>query len=143
MVTKARREMNKLLHLACAISFVILLNSCAFDIVLIKQLPSQIEIIHPSKNSFRLEEEITVDLDTGYGRTLRRGTTWDYVGSIREGDVFKTSDQILTIEASNIFEAYIVVSAENLVGFYLPVEKTYSPLDKSRQLVSTKIPPSQ
>ena len=135
--------MNKGYHLAYAISLVVLLNACAFDIVKIKQSPSRIETIHPSKNSFRLEEKVIIDLGTGYDRTLLRGTTWVYVGSIQQGDVFKTSDQILTIEASNIFEAYIVVSADNLVGFYLPVEKTYSPLEKSRRLVRTKIPPSR
>ena len=134
--------MNKVCHLAYAISLVVLLNACAFDVVQIKQFPSRIETIHPSKNSFRLEEKVIIDLGTGYDRTLLRGTTWVYVGSIQQGDVFKTRDQILTIEASNIFEAYIVVSADNLVGFYLPVEKTYSPLEKSRRLVRTKIPPS-
>ena len=135
--------MNKGYHLAYAISLVVLLNACAFDIVKIKQSPSRIETIHPSKNSFRLEEKVIIDLGTGYDRTLLRGTTWVYVGSIQQGDVFKTRDQILTIEASNIFEAYIVVSADNLVGFYLPVEKTYSPLEKSRRLVRIKIPPSR
>ncbi len=135
--------MNKGYHLAYAISLVVLLNACAFDIVKIKQSPSRIETIHPSKNSFRLEEKVIIDLGTGYDRTLLRGTTWVYVGSIQQGDVFKTRDQILTIEASNIFEAYIVVSGENLVGFYLPVETTYSPLEKSRRLVRTKIPPSR
>ena len=138
-----KRDMKKTIHLACAISFVLLFNACAFDVSHIKQIPSQIEATHPSKSTFRLEEEMTVDLGTGYSRTLRRGTTWVYVGTIKEGDVFKTSDQILTIEASNIYEAYIVVSSENLIGFYLPVEKAYSPLDVSRKIVSTKAKLSQ
>ena len=129
--------MKKTIHLACAISLILLLNACAFDVVHVKQIPSQIEAAQPSKSTFRLEEEITVDLGTGYSRTLRSGTTWVHVGEIKEGGVFKTNDQILTVEASNIYEAYIVVSSDNLVGFYLPVEKTFSPLDVSRKIVST------
>jgi hypothetical protein len=45
-----------------------------------------------------------------------------------QGDVFRTADQVLTVEASHIHEAYIVVWGSMLRGFYLPVEGTFSPL---------------
>jgi hypothetical protein len=38
--------------------------------------------------------------------------------------VYATRDRVLTVEASNVHEAYIVVSNGKLVGFFLPVEKT-------------------
>ncbi len=61
------------------------------------------------------------------------------VSPISYGDVYKTNDQILTVEGSNIYEAYIVVSSGKLVGFYLPVEQSYSPLSDSKDLYFEKI----
>jgi len=77
-----------------------------------------------------------VDLEIGHGykRTLKSGTTWTPLGTISYGDVYKTKDQVLTIEASNIYEACIVVSAGELVGFYLPVENAYYPLEENKAL---------
>ncbi len=113
---------------------VALLNACAFDLVHIKQIPAQIESGTLSKPPFELEKAVDVNLDTGYRRTLKQGTKWNYVGTMQYGDVFKTSDQILTVEGSNIHEAYIVVSSGKLVGFYLPVLKSYSPLSETKDL---------
>ncbi|HVN97529.1 MAG TPA: hypothetical protein VMT62_13960 [Syntrophorhabdaceae bacterium] len=47
------------------------------------------------------------------------------VGTVSEGEVYKSKDQVLTVECSNIHEAYLVVSQGSLVGFYLPVEKGF------------------
>jgi hypothetical protein len=113
---------------------VSLLGACAFDIVNIKQIPVQIEDGQLSRTPFELKKEANVNLGTGYSRVLRSGTKWSYVGTLQYGDVFKTSDQVLTVEASNIHEAYIVVSSNRLVGFYLPVENSYFPLSESIEL---------
>lgn len=110
------------------------MSSCAFDIIHVKQVPAQLKVSQTPPNSFQLEEEVNVSLDTGYSRVLKKGTTWHFVGTIASGDVFRTKDQILTVEASNIHEAYVVISSGSLVGFYLPVEKTFSPLSGSREL---------
>ena len=122
------------------INFIlILLNACAFDVVHIKQTPVQLEQGQISERSFELKKEVNISLGTGYSRTLKTGTKWDYVGMISHGDVFKTKDQILTIEASNIYEAYIVISSGKLVGFYLPVEKSFSPLNNQIELIMNEI----
>ena len=84
--------------------------------------------------SFLLDHDLDVDLPFGYRRVLRKGTRWTHVGSIAQGDVYTSNDQVLTVEASNVHEAYIVVSSANLVGFYLPVERTYSPLGVAKPL---------
>lgn len=110
------------------------LNSCAFDIRHVKQVPTEIEPAPTEKSSFEIINEVNFILDSNYSRKLRVGTKWNYVFTIMQGDVFKTKDQILTVEASNIFEAYIVVSSNQLVGFYLPVEKTFSPLEDIQRL---------
>jgi hypothetical protein len=117
----------------------ILLNACAFDVVHVKQIPTKIESTNLSKTSFELEKEVNVDPGQGYRRKLKQGTKWNYVGTVSYGDVFKTKDQILTIEASHIYEAYIVVSSGKLVGFYLPVERSYSPLDDPQVLYMKEI----
>ena len=117
----------------------ILLNACAFDLVHVKQIPTKIESTNLSKISFQLEQEVTVDPGQGYKRKLKQGTKWDYVGTVSYGDVFKSKDQILTVEASNIHEAYIVISSGKLVGFYLPVERSYSPLGDPQILYMKEI----
>jgi len=105
----------------------LLMSSCAFDLINVKQVPAQLEVPLSPGNSFELQEEVTVHLPAGYSRLLKKGTKWDFVGTTAHGDVYKTKDQVLTVEASNIHEAYIVVSSGKLVGFYLPVERSFSP----------------
>jgi hypothetical protein len=90
-----------------------------------------------------LEKEEKIDLGTGYSRVIKDGTKWDYVGTIENGDVYNTKDQVLTVEASNIHEAYIVISSGKLIGFYLPVEKTFSPLSEFRELKIKEVPINQ
>jgi len=105
------------------------LVSCAFDVIHVKQQPVQFQL-GGTQSSFYLARAETFPLGTGFTRSLRRGTKWDYVGALSHGGVYRSRDQVFTVEASNIHEAYLVVSEETLVGFYLPVEKTYSPLVK-------------
>jgi hypothetical protein len=47
---------------------------------------------------------------------------------IEQGEVFKPLDQCLTVECSNVFEAYLVVQNHQLTGFYLPVQDGFVPL---------------
>lgn len=75
-----------------------------------------------------LAKEVKAYLGTGFPTTLRAGVRWRHVGSTEAGQVYATSDQVVKVEASNIYEAYIVLSNRSLVGFYLPVEKTLCPL---------------
>lgn len=111
-----------------------LFAACAFDLVNIKQNPTKLQSGKESKSTFQLEEEVSVGLVTGFSIILKNGTKWKHIGSIPEGNVYRTDDQILTVEASNIYEAYIVVSSAKLLGFYLPVESSYSPLSKPEEL---------
>ena len=115
------------------LSFFTLLSGCAFDLVLVKQIPTQMDLMNPPEISWKLVEDVPLKLGTGYRRKLKNGTKWDYVGKIKYGNVFKTDDQILTVEGSNIFEAYIVVAEGKIVGFYLPVKKAYSPLSSPKE----------
>lgn len=123
--------------------FNTLFISCAFDLVHVKQLPTKLDTTQLPKSSFILEKEEKIDLGTGYSRVIKAGTKWDYVGTIENGDVYNTKDQVLTVEASNIHEAYIVISSGKLLGFYLPVERTFSPLSEFRDLKIKEVPINQ
>ena len=101
-----------------------------FDITSVKQLPAKYSVVATPIRSFVLGKEISASLGTGFPTRLKSGTHWRQVGETEYGAVFTTSDQIVTVEASNIHEAQIVVSNNFISGFYLPVEKTFAPVTK-------------
>jgi hypothetical protein len=84
--------------------------------------------------SFRLTQQSDVPLSTGYSTTLRPQTRWQLVGRIPQGEVYRTPDQVVAVEGAHIHEAYIVVDHGALVGFYLPVERTFSPAARTQPL---------
>ncbi len=135
--------MNTLRIIAVAICLTMSLTYCAFDVVHVKQVPTQLEVSQSPKNGFQLEKEANVNLGTGFRRVLRAGTRWDFVGTTSDGDVYRSKDQILTVEASNIHEAYLVISSGKLVGFYLPVEGSFSPLGEPQVLITRELGPQQ
>ena len=108
--------------------------SCAFDVIRVKQEPAHFEPISSDQDAWTLTQDVKISLDTGYHRKLKAGTHWALIGKIENGDVYKTNDQILTVEGSNIYEACIVVSEGQLVGFYLPGKNSFSPLSKKKPL---------
>jgi len=133
--------MKTLRIISVAIWLTMSLAYCAFDVVHVKQVPTQFEAPQAPKNSFELEKEVKVSLGTGYSRVLKKGIRWDFVGTTSYGDVYRSKDQILTVEASNIHEAYLVISSGKLVGFYLPVEKSFSPLGDPQVLITKELGP--
>jgi len=108
--------------------------SCAFDVIRVKQEPARFEPDTSIQDAWKLAEDVEISLDTGYKRKLKAGTRWECIGKIEKGDVYRTKDQILTVEGSNIYEACIVVSEGQLVGFYLPANQTFSPLSSRKSL---------
>lgn len=124
------KTINQYISHVFIIFFAFIFIGCAFDVIKIKKIPVQPDTSFPPKEMIVVEENLIIELSTGYKRTIEKGTKWKYVSQISYGDVFKTKDQILTIEGSNIYEAFIVVSEKQLVGFYLPVEQAFSPLSK-------------
>ena len=107
---------------------------CAFDVVRVKQEPARFEQSTSINDAWKLSRDVDISLDTGYKRKLKAGTRWECIGNIENGDVYRTKDQILTVEGSNIYEACIVVSEGHLVGFYLPANQTFSPLSSKKLL---------
>ena len=115
------------------------LGACAFDVIHVEQTATRLESTGARDQPFELLADVDVDIGYGYQRILRKGTKWRPVGRIPQGDVYTTSDQVLTVEASNIQEAYIVVESRRLVGFYLPVERTFSPVKQRVELAMKEV----
>src|SRR5262249_24078986 len=121
---------------ACLVLGLALLQGCAFDLVQVKQMPTSLETTVEPRADLRIDKEASFRAGGGYSRTLRQGPRWSFVGTTPNGDVYRTKDQILTVEAANVHEAYIVLQGTRLRGFYLPVEKTFSPLDPPLELAT-------
>jgi hypothetical protein len=100
---------------------------CAFDLSHLKQSPAQYEAVSAPGPTWVLGDDLKVRIAAGGARPLKKGTRWRLVGKIKEGDVLKTADQIVIVEASNQFEAYPVVAQGKVVGFFLPVEQSFTP----------------
>lgn len=63
---------------------------------------------------------------SGRTRRLAQGSIWRLVGTIPEGSVYQPVGTILTAQAMNIHEAYIVVADGRWVGFWLVAENAYA-----------------
>jgi hypothetical protein len=105
---------------------------CAFDLAIRYNKRHEQE---DKELVFSLASTCHLNMPCGYGRTLRNEVTWIMIGTIDHGEVYKSADQVLTVECSNVYEAYLVVTGKNLNGFYLPVEKGYVSLSKPIELI--------
>ena len=83
-----------------------------------------------SAQTLRLAAAATILLDSGYERQLAAGTTLLELGRVEQGRVFKPTNTVLTVEGAHMHEAYPVLRESRIVGFYLPVEKAFSPLSR-------------
>jgi hypothetical protein len=83
---------------------------------------------HPSNCT--VETTVTGRPPHGESRSVRAGSRWVEFGTIAEGTVYKPRGTVMTVEVINISEAYIVVRNRSWVGFWLPVEKEFVPLEK-------------
>jgi len=56
--------------------------------------------------SFRLTRATEVALSTGYSTTLRANTRWELVGTVTQGEVYRTKDQVVTLEGFWVGHVY-------------------------------------
>jgi hypothetical protein len=124
----AGREMQKkqvgtLLVLALGIC------GCAREIT---RYPEELSRARPSQDKiFVASQTVPVHPDSGYERSIKLGTEFVDAGGIAQGSILKPTNAVFTVEGANMHEAYLVVKDGRLVGFYLPVEKSFSPLTES------------
>ena len=113
-----------------------LLAACALPV---RQEQLAQSIVPASGRAFVLDANATCSIGTGYSRTLRQGTRWTLYGKTDRGDVYRSREQTLTVEGFNVHEAFPVIRGESLVGFYLPVEKTFTPVSTNVPLKLTEV----
>lgn len=114
-----------------AAGFALFVTACAPPVA---QLPTQ--LTPGTGKSFRLMREVEADISTGRSTTLRASTRWDLVGTVSMGEVYRTRDQVVTVRGDGVHEGFIVVREKTLVGFYLPVERAFCPVEKSQPLAT-------
>jgi hypothetical protein len=112
-------------RLALLLAFGCLLCACALPV---RQVALATPLMPAEARQVQLAADVQCRLGTGFRRTLRQGTHWSRVGTIARGDVYRSPDQTVTVEGYDVHEAYPVFADGTLVGFYLVVERTFSPL---------------
>jgi hypothetical protein len=112
----------------CALAVV---AGCASDVA---RMPVEISTTQEQKR-YIASAPAEIHLDSGYQRTISQGTEFVEVGVIRQGRILKPTVTTFTIEGAHVHEAYPVVQNQRLVGFYLPVERAFSPLSHPTNLM--------
>jgi hypothetical protein len=115
------------LLVSAAVGSALLLAAC--DFIAIRQTPT-VFVAEASPQTLVLNVQERVPLVEGKSRRLLAGTTWHKIGRVNEGDVYETKDQVVTVDASNEHEAQLVVKDGMAVGFYLPVEHSFTAASK-------------
>lgn len=101
------------------------LAGCAPEIV---RHPTQLTLVPEQPDgTIEIVEDASISVGPGYRRVIRRGSLWTRIGRSVEGEVYKPVDRVFTVEGAHIHEAYLVLEGDRIVGFYLPVERAFSP----------------
>jgi hypothetical protein len=87
----------------------------------------------------RVVTAVAVRLETGYSRQVSGGSVWRTVGEVPQGLVLQPVGTVFTIEGRQVHEAYLVVKENTLVGFFLPGESNFSPLEPSQPITIERV----
>ena len=105
------------------LSLAFIVVGCASDVV-----RQRVDLQERPGPTLTLADQVEVRFDSGFERTLRRGSRFKEVGRIQQGRVLQPIDTVFTVEGRHVHEAYLVVNDEKIIGFYLPVEAAYTPV---------------
>lgn len=106
---------------------VLLLSGCASEVI--KQPATAFEPAPDSPPVFKtVQTTVFPEFSSGYKRAIQHGSVWKLAGTVSQGEVYAPVKTAFTVQGAHSHEAYLIVDKGKLVGFYLPVEKAYSPL---------------
>ena len=74
---------------------------------------------------YTVVNNVTIDAPRAAPTVIRAGTTWRQVGTIEQGNVFDTKDQVVIVNSFNVEEAAIVTKDQMVVGYYLKVSGAF------------------
>lgn len=106
---------------------LLILTACAAEV---PRTPTNFVSQSAPDNVLRIKDAITIDSGNAYPSKMPAHSQWRQIGSIPEGDVFKIQNDVFTVTGRHVHEACIVVKGKEIVGFYLPVEKAFTPVSK-------------
>jgi hypothetical protein len=101
------------------------LAACAPEVV--RQPAALTPMTGPPGGAIEILKEATVSVGPGYQRTIWQNSVWTRVGRVSQGEVYKPVKHVFTVEGAHVHEAYLVLDGDRIVGFYLPVERAFSP----------------
>lgn len=106
----------------------LLLPGCAAQVPV---QPTRLQPLSAPAADLEIRNQVAIRLPTGYERALAAGSRWQAVGMLPEGVVYRPVGTVFAIEGRHVHEAYLVVQAGAVRGFYLPAESNFSPLSVS------------
>ena len=107
------------------------LSGCASDVV---RSPVELSALSGPQKKYVASQPASIRLDSGYERNIAAGTEFIEIGRIPQGSILKPTNTTFTIEGAHMHEAYPVFNNQRIVGFYLPVERAFSPLSQTTSL---------
>jgi hypothetical protein len=119
--TFARARLARSARRGALLAGALILSACAS----VQMQPTTLTPAEGEPSVITVERDTEIKLDTGYTRTVRAGTRFAFVGTVPQGRVYRPIDAVLTVEGTHMHEAWVVADGEKLVGFYLPVEKSF------------------
>lgn len=122
---------NKLINSIAIVWVALMCVGCAPEIV--RQAIPYVQKTGTPEFS-QLGKSVKVPNWSGTGNSLFVGTRWDWVGEVSHGRVYRSKDSVFFLQGANSHEAYLVVRDKKLVGFYLPGEKSWSPLEPALEI---------
>lgn len=119
------------MKLAYILASALLLAACAAEVY---RVPTQFSASADS-TEFILDRDVTVMPSSGDLVTLNAGSIWVRVGRVPQGSVYAIKNDVFSVRGRNHHEAQCVVTeVGKLVGFYLPGESAFAPVDDPVQL---------
>lgn len=99
-----------------------LLSACSVQQV---GLSSPLSAVEVSEGQYKLLDSVAITASHAAPTVLRAGTIWTRVGTIEQGNVFTTKDQVVIVNSFDVHEADIVTRDGFIVGYYLKVDETF------------------
>ncbi|HSV80768.1 MAG TPA: hypothetical protein VLK85_16345 [Ramlibacter sp.] len=93
--------------------------------------PAQLQPLSAPMPDLQIKDPFEIRLSTGYTRVVPV-SSWRAVGRLPQGVVYRPLNTVFAIEGRQVHEAYLVLQANRLQGFYLPGESNFSPLTSPR-----------
>ncbi len=110
------------MRIASLVSISLILVACSATVV---SLPEPIDETNLDKSRYRLVETLVIEAPRTADLRLRADTNWYHIGTISQGRVYDTKDQVIVVNSFNVYEAAIVVKDGMVIGYYPKVAKAF------------------